>query len=159
MSKDAAAKKKESGKECECNGKVMRHVSPWIDFDSLLPLSFFREENGISGRGCLGSLDFIERENEYIVEMDAPGVDNKEVSITIRDSTLVVEFERKREERKDSDKDKIHWDERSYTHVRRSVRLPTTCDPEKVKTHFENGVLRLTFARRPEGEGVKKITL
>ncbi|OIR57509.1 MAG: HSP20 family protein [Amphiamblys sp. WSBS2006] len=130
---------------------------PWIDTD--FTLAFPEQKNGecISQYGRFCGLDVIEKEKELVVVADLPGLKKEDVSVTIRENTLLIEAERKQE--KKGEKDKAKWEERYHGTIKRSVKLLPTCDTKKITTKFENGVLTLVFAKKPEDESIQKITL
>ncbi len=91
-----------------------------------------------------------------IVKADLPGVDPKEVSISVVGNQLTIEGERKHEEKKE-DKDYLYR-ELSYGKFSRSVALPEGVDPDKVKATFTNGVLEITMPA-PKQLAAKKIQI
>jgi HSP20 family protein len=91
-----------------------------------------------------------------IVKADLPGVDPKEVSISVVGNQLTIEGERKHEEKKE-EKD-YFYRELSYGKFSRSVALPEGVDPDKVKATFKNGVLEITMPA-PKQLTAKKIQI
>jgi HSP20 family protein len=91
-----------------------------------------------------------------IVKADLPGVDPKEVSISVVGNQLTIEGERKHEEKKE-EKD-YFYRELSYGKFSRSVALPEGVDPDKVKATFKNGVLEITMPA-PKQLAAKKIQI
>src|SRR5262245_25275999 len=74
---------------------------------------------------------------------ELPGVDQKDVDVTLADGMLTVRGEKKTE-RDEQDKDKNwHVVERSYGSFSRKIPLPFDPDPEKVEARFDNGILRI----------------
>ena len=91
-----------------------------------------------------------------IVKVDLPGVDPKEVSISVVGNQLTIEGERKHEEKKE-EKD-YFYRELSYGKFSRSLTLPEGVDPDKVKATFTNGVLEITMLA-PKQLAAKKIQI
>ena len=88
-----------------------------------------------------------------IVKADLPGVDPKEVSISVVGNQLTIEGERKHEEKKE-EKD-YFYRELSYGKFSRSIALPEGVDPDKVKATFKNGVLEITMPAPKQVTGKK----
>jgi len=83
-----------------------------------------------------------------VIEADIPGVEEKDVAVTLANGVLSISGEKKtaREERKDS----YYLAERSFGAFQRSLRLPPGIDEDKIDARFEKGVLKITAAKRPE---------
>jgi HSP20 family protein len=94
------------------------------------------------------ALDIKETEKELVVKADLPGIDDKDVQLTIRDGILTLRGEKK-SERKD-ERENYHLVERSYGSFQRSIRLPESVDEDKAQARFDKGVLTVTLPKRPE---------
>jgi len=95
--------------------------------------------------------DIREEDDKYLINMDMPGLDKKDVKIEVEDGYLVVSGERKSEY---EDK-KNGWlkCERSYGKFQRSFNLGGNVDETKIKAEFKNGELTLTL---PKAEKAQK---
>lgn len=91
-----------------------------------------------------------------IVKADLPGVDPKEVSISVMGNQLTIEGERKHEEKKE-EKD-YFYRELSYGKFSRNLALPEGVEADKVKATFKNGVLEITMPA-PKQLAAKKIQI
>jgi HSP20 family protein len=102
-----------------------------------------------SGTGkLLPKLDVAETENAFEVTAELPGVDEKDIDVTITGDVLRIKAEKKSEkEEKSKDYQLI---ERSYGTFERNMRLPFRADSAKVDAKFENGVLELTVQKPAE---------
>ncbi len=94
------------------------------------------------------ALDVKETEKELVVKADLPGIDEKDVQLTLQDGVLSIRGEKKNE-RKD-ERENYHLVERNYGSFQRSIRLPGTVDEDKVEARFDKGVLTITLPKRPE---------
>lgn len=94
------------------------------------------------------NMDVKETDKEIVIEAELPGMEEKDVSLTLQEGVLTVQGEKKIEY--DEDKENYHMMER------RSLRLPDTVDEDKVEARFENGVLRITLPKRPEAGGAQR---
>jgi HSP20 family protein len=96
------------------------------------------------------SVDIYENKDNIVLEAELPGMKPEDVNISIENNVLTVHGERKFE--KKDDKDNFHRVERSYGSFTRSFTLPPTVSAENVDAEFENGILRLTMAKREEAK-------
>ncbi len=102
------------------------------------------------------SIDVSETDSELKVEAELPGVDEKDVEVSVVDNVLTIRGEKK-EEREEKKKD-YHLVERSYGSFARSITLPFAVEPDQAKATFKNGVLTITLPKPPEvKEKLKKI--
>jgi len=74
----------------------------------------------------------------------------EDVDISIENNVLTIHGERKFEKKDEGDN--YHRIERSYGSFTRSFTLPPTVSSENVEATFENGILRLTLAKREEAK-------
>jgi HSP20 family protein len=99
-------------------------------------------------QGLTPSLDVKENEKELIVKAELPGIDEKDIDLTIHDGVLTLRGEKKGE--RSDDHENYHIMERSYGSFQRAIRLPETIDEDKVEARFDKGVLTVTLPKRPE---------
>lgn len=86
-------------------------------------------------------IDITEDKNVLTIEAEIPGVDKKDLKITVQDNILTIEGEKKKEEEK---KEKFYYkSERLFGSFKRSLTLPKGVNSEKVSAKFENGILRI----------------
>ena len=91
-----------------------------------------------------------------IVKADLPGIDPKDVSISMTGNQLRIEGERKHEE-KHEEKDYFHQ-ELTYGKFTRTMTLPAEVDAEQVKARYKDGVLEITMPA-PKELSAKKIAI
>src|SRR5215203_6556963 len=95
-------------------------------------------------------VDIFENQNEIVLEAELAGMRPEDVDISIENNVLTIHGERKFEKKDESDN--FHRVERSYGSFTRSFTLPPTVRSENANAEFENGVLRLTLAKREEAK-------
>lgn len=113
--------------------------------------SFFEEKPVKRVRGrreWVPSLDISETKGELVVKVDLPGIDPKEMDISLNDDVLTIKGEKKQE--KEEKEEGYHLVERNYGSFTRSIRLPKEVQSEKIKAVYKNGVLRITLPKSKE---------
>ena len=106
--------------------------------------TLFRQGNGI----VVPELDVRENSTSITVEAELPGVDEKDVSVTLANGVLTIKGEKK--QGKEEKGENFYRTERSYGAFERSLRLPDTIDEAEVDAKFDKGVLTITAAKKPE---------
>ena len=100
--------------------------------------------------------DVVETEDGIEVTVELPGLEQKDIEVSLSDEALTIKGEKK-VERKDEKKG-YYISERSYGSVFRSIPLPAGVDSDKAEASFKNGVLTVELPQRPEAKAkVKKI--
>ncbi len=103
------------------------------------------------------AMDIRERENEYVVRTDLPGVKKDDIQITLENGVLTITAET-RSEKEEKEDGQVLRQERRYGKYVRSLRLGSQVDGNKLKAGYKDGVLELVL---PKAEAVKpkKITV
>jgi HSP20 family protein len=102
--------------------------------------------------------DIAETDKEYEVTVELPGIDEKDVEVTLSNGVLSIKGEKKFE-REEKKKD-YYLSERSFGSFQRSIRVPDGVDAEKVSAAFNKGVLTLKLPKLPEVQAsTKKIAV
>jgi HSP20 family protein len=100
------------------------------------------------------TMDVRETDEDFEVDLDLPGLEPEDVSVTFEDGVLTISG--KRELTHEQNADTYHRIERSYGSFARSLRLPRTADGEKITATFDKGVLTVTI---PKAEVAKPRTI
>jgi HSP20 family protein len=95
------------------------------------------------------AFDVSETDKELIVKAEVPGMDKKDINITVSDGILTIEGEKKHEKKEDNEQ--YHRVERRYGTFSRTVRLPDEVEADKVDATYKDGVLNI---RLPKSEAV-----
>jgi HSP20 family protein len=101
----------------------------------------------------LPAVDIQETENSYVMEMELPGFDEKNIEVNIDGSNLSIasKTEEKQEKKSEKDGNYILRERRNAT-FSRSFQLPDNADPQGVSAAFKNGILSLTIKKRAESQ-------
>lgn len=92
------------------------------------------------------SVDISERDNEYKIAVEIPGVSEKDVKLNVDGDQLVISGEKQQEE-KSEDKGKFHRVERRYGSFYRSLALPHDANAQDIHASFKDGVLDIRIPR------------
>ena len=95
-------------------------------------------------------VDIYEDEHNITLKIEVPGVDEKDIDVSIVNNTLTVGGERKFE--KEEKEENFQRVERQYGSFTRSFTLPNTVDTEQVSAHYDKGVLKVRLGKRAEAK-------
>ena len=107
-------------------------------------------EQALTAGSFVPAVDIYEDEHNIILTAETPGIDEKDLDISLENNVLTVSGERKMENQEKQDN--FHRIERSYGRFTRSFNLPPTVDPDNVKAEFNNGLLKITLPKREEAK-------
>jgi HSP20 family protein len=97
------------------------------------------------------TVDVSETKDNFVIKAELPGIDEKDVSVTISGDVLTIKGEKKKEE---EEKDEHHYRaERYYGSFQRSFQLPSSVKADKIEADFDKGILKVTL---PKVEEAKK---
>jgi len=104
------------------------------------------------------SVDIAETDDNFLITAELPGIDEKNVDITLDDGTLTIKGEKKvSTEEKQGE---LYSRERSYGIFQRSFEIPDIIDENKIDASFSNGVLTVKIPKTPEAKKeIKKILI
>ncbi len=97
------------------------------------------------------SLDVAETKNDIVVKAEVPGMDPKDIDISLSNGILTIKGEKKQE--REEKEENYHLVERSYGSFTRSIQLPGEVQNDKINASYKNGVLKVTL---PKSEDAKK---
>jgi HSP20 family protein len=113
------------------------------------PVNLFRGAEP-TGSLFLPPVNVYEDEHNIVITAEVPGVEEKDLDITVENNVLTISGERKMES--EVKKENFQRIERRYGRFSRSFTLPPTVDPENVNAEFNNGVLKITLNKKEEAK-------
>ena len=122
-------------------------ISPFQRQMGRLFEDFFGGEN-VAPAQWLPMVDVKETDTEVVVRAEIPGIDPKEVEVSVHDNVLTLKGEKTDETK--SDEGNWHRVERRYGAFTRTVVLPAEVDPEKAAAKASNGVLTIKLGKKAE---------
>lgn len=90
-------------------------------------------------------LNIAENKNAYTITVDVPGVEEKDIELTVQEGTLIIRGEKQTE--KEDENKQYHRVERSYGSFQRVLSLPSDAEEDKIEAKFKNGVLTIRVAK------------
>ena len=103
-------------------------------------------------------LDVRDTGKQLSVDVELPGVDEKDVTVTLANGILTIKGEKKTEHEETTGQ--TYMAERSYGAFERALRLPDSIDEGKLEARFDKGVLKIVAPKRPEAlKAEKKIEI
>lgn len=104
--------------------------------------------------GKTPSVDLIERDDDFVIKAELPGVDKKDINITVSNKVVTLEADASKEEKEE--KGDYYRREISRGTYRRTLVLPVNVKENEAKAKFKSGILELTI---PKVEKTKRTTI
>ena len=95
--------------------------------------------------GFSPSIDVKENDKEFIIKAELPGVEEKDIDVTVTNDAVTIKGEKK-EEKEDKDKN-YYYMERSYGSFCRVIPLEAEIDSGKAEARFKNGILDIKIPK------------
>ena len=134
-------------------------ITRWDPFREVVALqnrmnSLFRDMNEgdspLSTASFVPAVDIYEDEKKVMLKLEVPGIEQKDLDVSVENNTLTVKGERKFE--KEEKEENFHRIERRYGSFFRAFTLPTTVNTEDIHASYNAGVLKLELAKKPEAQ-------
>ena len=125
--------------------RVFNHFFEDFPVPGLFKTEFLRPELS-SHDDWVPSIDVAETDTEIVVKVEVPGMDKKDIEITLTEGLLTVKGERKTDhEEKD---EKIYMTESHYGSFCRTLRLPNDVKTDQVDATYKDGILKIVLPKR-----------
>jgi HSP20 family protein len=130
------------------NGQKNHAVNPFFSdvFDSILNDKFLSDKLG----SRVPAVNISETENEFHIELAAPGLQKEDFKISLDKNVLSVSADKKVENVEEGKK--FSKREYSYNSFTRSFTLPEVADHGKIEAEYNDGVLNLKVAKKEEAK-------
>ena len=111
---------------------------------NMLPVTFW------NGKSAEPALNIKETDDNFEIELAAPGFGKKDFNVTIEDGCLNITAEKEHsEEEKEDDYTRREF---SYNSFERSLQLPESVKEEEIKAKYNNGILSFKLAKKEEAK-------
>jgi HSP20 family protein len=106
--------------------------------------------DSVMERGSMPAVNIRESDEEYAIEVAAPGMKKGDFDLRLDHNVLSISSEK--EHRNDEKDEKGNYTRRefSFQSFRRSFTLPDAADGEKIKAKYNEGILHITIPKREE---------
>jgi HSP20 family protein len=137
-----------------------------IDFVDDLISNFFNDfgisslNQNLDNSTFIAKQDLIQTENSAELQIEVPGIDEKDINIQIENGYLVVSGEKKKQDVYKNSKGKVYHSEISYGKFYRQVKLGQNVDVDNIQANCKNGILSISLPYKEiEKENIKKIEI
>lgn len=135
-------------------GLARRANEPFRAFDELVGRMFddwLSPRVAGETRGWSPAVDMVDKKDEIVLRADIPGLEQKDIHVSVDNGMLTIRGARQ-EEREAKDED-YYCCERWAGSFSRTMALPPSIDPDKIKATFKNGVLEVHVPKSPQAIG------
>ncbi|MFO7816639.1 MAG: Hsp20/alpha crystallin family protein [Thermodesulfobacteriota bacterium] len=123
----------------------------WDVFEDMLEHPLLTKER--PGCDFIPAMDVQEKNGKLVVKAELPGLEAKDVDVSIENNQLIIKGEKKDE--KTEDKEGRSYSECSYGAFYRTIPIASEVDADKIKAKFKNGVLTVKVPKKAKAEGRK----
>ncbi len=121
-------------------------LGKWIDN---LFTSTLADVMGADFTNSSPSVNVVEHDGHFTMELAAPGLEKKDFNIQIENDYLVISAEKK-VEKEDTSNSKYNRREFNYSSFKRSFQLDDTINLEGITASYDNGLLKITLPKKDE---------
>ena len=98
--------------------------------------------------------DVVEKEDAYEITAELPGMDEKDIDVSVANGVMTIKGEKKEE--KEKKRKDYYLSERRFGSFQRSFRVPEGVDADKIDAAFQKGVLTVTMPKSAEAQKPEK---
>jgi len=133
------------------NGAKNNTLSPFADvFESLFNDSFISDRLTTK----VPAVNIAESENDFHIELAVPGLKKEDFKINLDNYVLSISAEKKTEDSQENKR--YNKREYSYSSFVRSFTLPETANQESIDAEYEDGILKITVAKKEEAKSLTR---
>lgn len=118
----------------------------------LTPFNFFENVGRNFFEGFtpnLAKTDIHETENDYLVEVELPGIPKENIQVHYENGVLSIEGQHQTDEKTEDEKGQLIRSERSFSSIRRQFMLDNVKETD-IKANYEGGILKVTLPKSEE---------
>jgi HSP20 family protein len=112
--------------------------------------SYGDHEEALTTSTFAPAVDVYEDEHNITLNIEVPGIEEKDIDVRVENNTLTVHGERKFE--KEQKEENFRRVERQYGSFTRSFTLPNTVDTDSIQANYDKGVLKVQLAKKAEAK-------
>lgn len=112
--------------------------------------SYGDREEALTTSTFAPAVDVYEDEHNITLNIEVPGIEEKDIDVRVENNTLTVHGERKFE--KEQKEENFRRVERQYGSFTRSFTLPNTVDTDSIQANYDKGVLKIQLAKKAEAK-------
>ena len=134
---------------------IKRNEANWLPsvFDDMFKTDWLGGTTNVNSIGTsIPAVNIQETEDNFSVEVAAPGKTKEDFNIELDNDVLTISSEEKKEEETTDKKGRYTRKEFSYTNFKRAFSLPETVDSEKISAVYNSGVLEITLPKKEEAK-------
>ena len=137
--------------------KREKPYDPWAEMRSLqneinnlFDIDSYPTNTGLFDRKVSPAMDVIEKEHDFLLICELPGLEQDEVDLSIASNVLTIKGIKKEE--KENSKGSYFKKESWSGTFQRTLPLPASVDVEKIHAELKNGILRVTLPKKEEAK-------
>jgi HSP20 family protein len=104
-----------------------------------------------AGLGAAPAADIVEKDGEFVMTLEAPGMDEKDIEVKVSDGAISIRGEMTQE--KQEEKENYRLSERRHGSFARSFTLPASVDADRISAKYDKGVLTVAM---PKSDDARK---
>lgn len=134
---------------------IKRNEANWLPsvFDDMFKADWLGGTTNVNSIGTsIPAVNIQESDDNFMVEVAAPGKTRKDFKIELDNDILTISSEEKKENETTEKNGRYTRKEFSYSNFKRAFSLPETVDNEKIAASYENGVLVINLPKKEEAK-------
>ncbi|MGY5847487.1 Hsp20/alpha crystallin family protein [Salegentibacter sp. HM20] len=134
---------------------IKRNETNWLPsvFDDMFKTDWLGGTTNVNSIGTsIPAVNIMETEDEFSVEVAAPGKTREDFNIELDNDVLTISSEEKKETETTDKKGRYTRKEFSYSNFKRAFSLPDTVDSEKIAASYKDGVLNISLPKKEEAK-------
>jgi len=123
---------------------LQQSINDLFDFDR------FPTNTGLFDRTVSFAVDVVEGENDFTVKCELPGIEEKDLDVSITSNVITIKGEKKTES---EEKEGKYYKKESWSgSFQRTLSMPTSVDAEKIQAELKDGILTITLPKKEEAK-------